>query len=266
MKSHESPVLVLRRDAVATITLNRPAKLNAFDGEMIRLLAEALEELSADTSRLRAVILTGAGSGFCAGADLDFLLDLRRETRRDKFQRLLEDGRRVVTSLFQIPVPVIARVQGHAAGGGCSLALACDIRVAGRSARFTQAFAKIGVHADFGATYTLPQLIGEPKARELFFTGETVDAETALRLGLVNQVAEDSKLDAAVESLLQTFQSRAPISLQLIKKTLWEQSREALREALDREMKAQMRCFETEDFLKGLEAFVGKSKVAFEGR
>lgn len=251
---------------MATITLNRPAKLNAFDGEMIRLLAEAIEDLSRDAAKLRGAVLIGAGSGFCAGADLDFLLALRRDLRRDEFQRLLEDGRRVVTGLLKIPIPVIAQVQGHAAGGGCSLALACDIRVAGREARFTQAFAKIGVHADFGATYTLPQLIGEPKARELFFTGETIDAEKALRLGLVNQVVEGSKLQTAVESLLQTLETRAPISLQLIKRTLWEQSREALQDALDREMKAQMRCFETEDFLKGLEAFVGKSKVVFEGR
>lgn len=262
----ESPVLLTRHGVFATLTLNRPARLNAFDGPMVYALADVLETLVQQAGTLRCVLLTGAGRGFCAGADLEALVALRRGNQLQEFRALLEAGRRVVTALREMPVPVLAVVNGAAAGGGGSIAMACDIRLAGEAARFTQAFSKIGVHADFGASFFLPRLIGEAKARELMFSGETITAHEAHRLGLVNQVVAADQLNAAGESLAHVIASRAPLSLRLMKQSLARASREEFRQALDREMEAQLHCFQSEDFRRGIEAFVQKSPVTFEGR
>jgi enoyl-CoA hydratase/carnithine racemase len=163
-------------------------------------------------------------------------------------------------------MPVVAVVNGPAAGGGGSLAMACDIRIASETAQFTQAFAKIGVHADFGASFFLPRLVGEAKARELMFTGETIDAREAFRIGLVNRVVPPGQLASATQALAETFLSRAPLSLKLMKQTFSENIREEFQKALDREMEAQLQCFQSEDFLAGIEAFVQKKAASFEGK
>lgn len=265
MPTKHSSVLITGKDRLATITLNRPEKLNAFDGEMIRTLARALEEVSQDTSTFRCLLITGAGRGFCAGADLDFLISLHRKNGLQEFKELLDVGRRVVSLLREIPIPTIAAVNGAAAGGGGSIAMACDIRMASESARFTQAFAKIGVHADFGASFFLPHLVGESKARELMFTGETISAMEAHRIGLVSQVVPPEQLTSAVGTLITTILSRAPLSLTLMKQTLAQATQEAFQKALDREMEAQLQCFQSEDFRRGIEAFVQKTTPTFAG-
>ncbi|MBZ5535650.1 MAG: enoyl-CoA hydratase/isomerase family protein [Acidobacteriia bacterium] len=259
-------ILIAKHDHVATITLNRPSKLNAFDTEMIQSLGEALASFSHEEKTLRCVLLTGSGRGFCAGADLDYLVALRRDNRVEEFHRLLEGGRRVVTFLRQLPVPVIAAVNGPAAGGGASIAMACDIRIASESATFTQAFAKVGVHADFGASFLLPRLVGESKARELLFTAETITAMEAYRIGLVSRVVPAEGLPAAAVSLSKIVASRAALSLKLMKQSLIRYSEEAFREALDRELEAQFECFSSPDFLDRLESFVRKGEAGFEAR
>ncbi len=261
----EPSVLLSTNNQIATLTLNRPAKLNAFDGEMIASLARALRQIREKIHSVRCLVVTGSGRGFCAGADLDYLYQLRRENRIDEFQRLLEDGRDVVTQLRELPIPVIAAVNGPAAGGGASIALACDLRIACASARFTQAFAKLGVHADFGATFFLPRIVGEAKARELMFTGETIDAAEALRLGLVSEVVPDSDLAAVVENRVALLASRAPLSLQLMKQTFVEASRSEFQKSLDRELDAQLECFQSYDLLRGIEAFLQKRHPSFQG-
>ena len=266
LSSSEPSVLLTTQHHIATITLNRPAKLNAFDGEMVLRLDRTVDEVRRQSDSLRCVLLTGAGRGFCAGADLDFLIELRRGNRREEFRSLLEAGRRVVTSLREMAMPTIALVNGPAAGGGGALAMACDVRLAADTARFTQAFAKIGVHADFGATFFLPRLVGESKARELMFTGETIDAAEALRIGLVSQMVSAAALRTAAEAFVGVLVARAPLSLRLMKQTLAQASREAFQEALDREMEAQLQCFQSEDFLRGIEAFAQKTPALFVGK
>jgi 2-(1,2-epoxy-1,2-dihydrophenyl)acetyl-CoA isomerase len=266
MPIQAASILIARHDRVATITLNRPSKLNAFDTTMIQSLAEGLASVSSEEKIIRCVLLTGAGRGFCAGADLDYLVELRRENRVEEFQRLLEGGRRVVTLIRQMPIPVVAAVNGPVAGGGASIAMACDLRIASESATFTQAFAKVGVHADFGASFFLPRLVGESKARELMFTAETIPATKARRIGLVSQVVPAEDLPAAAVLLSKTLISRAPLSLKLMKQSLWRYSEVAFQAALDRELEAQLECFSSADFLHRLELFVGKRTSVAGGR
>lgn len=233
---------------------------------MIQSLADRLEQVSQEIDSIRCVVVTGAGRGFCAGADLDYLLALRQGTRVQEFRSLLEGGRRVVTRLREMPVPVIAAIQGAAAGGGGSIAMACDLRIASQSARFTQAFAKIGVHADFGASFFLPRLVGESKARELMLTGETITATAAHRIGLISQVVPDDRLEEAWQAAIQTLSSRAPLSLKLMKQSFAKASQVEFQKALDRELEAQLQCFQSEDFLTGIESFVRKIPATFRGR
>lgn len=266
MPDHDPSILLSKTDYYACLTLNRPAKLNAFDGEMIQSLADRLEQVTQGIDSIRCVVVTGAGRGFCAGADLDFLLALRQGNRVQEFRSLLGLGRRVVTLLREIPVPVIAAIHGAAAGGGGSIAMACDLRIANESARFTQAFAKVGVHADFGASFFLPRLVGESKARELLLTGETIAAAEAHRIGLVSQVVPDGRMEEAIQAAVQTLSSRAPLSLKLMKQSLVQASQVEFQHALDRELEAQLHCFQSEDFLTGIESFLRKTPATFRGR
>jgi enoyl-CoA hydratase/carnithine racemase len=260
-----SSIILSKRDGVATITLNRPEKLNAFDGEMVSALAQALDEVARESKPLRCVAVTGAGRAFCAGADLEFLATLRREERIDEFRSLLEVGRRVVMMLRETPIPIIAAVNGATAGGGGSIAMACDLRIASTAARFTQAFSKIGVHADFGASFLLPRLVGESKARELLFTAETITAAEAHRIGLVSHVVPPEHLNAATTALIETILSRAPLSLRLMKDSLARTTQAEFQRALDRELEAQLQCFQSEDFRRGIESFVQKTTPMFAG-
>ena len=167
---------------IVTITLNRPEKLNAFVGHMRRDLAEALEARR-QRSNVRVVVITGAGRAFCAGGDVGYMAELIERQDTEEFSRLLGAARRVVTAIRQMTKPVIAAVNGPASGAGCNLALACDLRIASTEATFSQSFVKLGLHPDWGGTYFLPQLVTPNRACEMFFLGETIDAEEALRLG-----------------------------------------------------------------------------------
>ncbi len=160
---------------IATVTLDRPEKLNAFAGHMRRDLAEALEHAGGERA-VRVVVVTGAGRGFCAGADVKFMDELMRRDDVEEFTRLLGAGRRVLTAIRQMTKPVIAAVNGPAYGAGFNLALACDLRVAAESASFSQSFVKVGLHPDWGGTYFLPRVVPSNIACEMFFLGETFDA------------------------------------------------------------------------------------------
>src|SRR6185369_14906638 len=152
-------IILDKQGAVATITLNRPEKLNAFAGRMREELAEAIEDAGQDTA-IRVVVITGAGKAFCSGADLTFTVELAKNKDSAAFRDLLDTGARIVNGIRQMPKPVIASINGAAAGAGFNLALACDIRLASTSAKFSQAFVKIGLHPDWGGTFFLPRLIG----------------------------------------------------------------------------------------------------------
>ena len=191
-------IQVSEGDGITTITLCRPERLNTFIGHMRRDLAEALEHAGSDRNT-RVVILTGAGRAFCAGGDIAFMAELMQRRDSEEFSRILGAGRRVILAIRQMTKPVIAAVNGPASGAGCNLALACDLRVASNTATFSQSFAKLGLHPDWGGTYFLPRLVTPNKACELFFLGEAIDAEEALRLEIVNQVVapEDLESDTA---------------------------------------------------------------------
>jgi enoyl-CoA hydratase/carnithine racemase len=249
---------------IVTITLNRPDKLNALVGHMRRDLAEALEQAGSDRL-VRVVVITGAGRAFCAGGDLERAAELMDRGDSEEFERLLGAARRVVTAIRQMTKPVVAAINGSAAGAGCNLALACDLRIAGSSASFTQSFVKIGFHPDWGGTYFLPRLVTANKACELFFLGDPVDAAEALRIGLVNWVVPDDELEAATRKLAARLRDAPPISIAAAKQAIYLSGKEELEGMLRYEVEAQMRCFESRDGKEGVRAFLEKRDPRFTG-
>ena len=189
-------LLEVIKDGVAVLTLNRPDRLNAMSDSMLDGLLEALPRLAEDAA-VGAVVLTGAGRGFCAGGDVKAMAEGTEMSGTTLEERAhgLRARMEVSRWLHEMPKPTIAMVKGAAAGAGLSLALACDLRMAGESARFATAFARVGYSGDFGGSYFLTQLVGTAKARELYYTAEIVDAPQALALGLVNRVVPDARLE-----------------------------------------------------------------------
>lgn len=249
---------------ITTITLNRPEKLNAFIGHMRRDLAEALEAAGSDRS-VRVVVVTGAGRAFCAGGDVSFMAELMERQDTEEFSRLLGSARRVVTAIRQMTKPVIAAVNGPASGAGCNLALACDLRLASTEATFSQSFVKIGLHPDWGGTYFLPRLVTPNKACEMFFLGETIGAEEALRLGIVNRVVAPDELESATRTLAERLRDAPPISVAAAKQAVYVGQSAELEEMLRYETEAQMRCFESQDGREGIRAFLEKRPPRFTG-
>jgi enoyl-CoA hydratase/carnithine racemase len=257
-------LIVSESDGVMTITLNRPDKLNAFIGHMRRDLAEALEHAGSERG-IRVVVLTGAGKGFCAGGDVQFMAELMERRDSEEFARILGAGRRVVLAIRQMTKPVIAAVNGVAAGAGCNLALACDFRVASTTATFTQSFVKVGLNPDWGGTYFLPRLVTPNKACELFFLGETIDAAEASRLNIVNQVVLPEDLDSTVQQLAERLRAAPPIAIAAAKQAVYMSEAQALEEMLRYETEAQIRCFESDDGHEGVRAFLEKREPRFTG-
>jgi enoyl-CoA hydratase/carnithine racemase len=252
-------------DGIGTITLNRPDKLNAFAGTMRQEVAQAVRGHTANDA-VRVVVITGAGRAFCAGADIGYMKGLLEANDTGAFTALVEAGREVVTAIRAASKPVIASVNGPAAGGGANLALACDIRIAADTASIGQTFNRIGLHPDWGGTYFLPRLVGPAKALELIFTAEMVGAAEALRLGLFNRVVPAVALPEATRSLALQLAAKPPVALALAKAAIYDSGDRTLAEALDTELRHQLRCFGTEDTKEGLDAFLSKRSPVFRGR
>lgn len=257
-------ILVSEADGILTITLNRPDRLNAFIGHMRRDLAEALEHAGSDRS-VRVVIITGAGRAFCAGGDIAFMAELMRRRDAEEFSRILGAGRRVILAIRQTTKPVIASINGPASGAGCNLAFACDLRIAASTATFSQSFAKVGLHPDWGGTYFLPRLVTPNKACEMFFLGDTIDATEALRLGIVNQVVAPEDVESATLQLAERLRAAPPIALAAAKHAVYMSQAAELDEMLRYETEAQLRCFESEDGHEGVQAFLEKREPRFTG-
>jgi 2-(1,2-epoxy-1,2-dihydrophenyl)acetyl-CoA isomerase len=257
-------IQVAEADCITTITLNRPDKLNAFIGHMRRDLAEALEHAGSDRGT-RVVIITGAGRAFCAGGDVAFMAELMRRRDAEEFSRMLGAGRRVILAIRQMTKPVIAAINGPAAGAGFNLALACDLRIAANNATFSQSFAKVGLHPDWGGTYFLPRLVTPNKACEMFFLGESIDAAEAARLGIVNQVVAPEELESATMQLAQRLRAAPPIALAAAKHAVYQSQAEDLDEMLRYETEAQLRCFDSDDGHEGVHAFLEKREPEFTG-
>jgi 2-(1,2-epoxy-1,2-dihydrophenyl)acetyl-CoA isomerase len=251
-------------DGIVTITLNRPDRLNAFIGHMRRDLAEALEHAGSDRGT-RVVIITGAGRAFCAGGDIAFMAELMQRRDADEFSRILGAGRRVILAIREITKPVIASINGPASGAGCNLAFACDLRIASTAATFSQSFAKVGLHPDWGGTYFLPRLVTPNKACELFFLGDSIDATEAARLGIVNQVVAPEELEATTLELAQRLRAAPPIALAAAKHAVYMSQAAELDEMLRYETEAQLRCFDSDDGHEGVQAFLEKREPRFTG-
>lgn len=257
-------ILLAESDGIMTIILNRPEKLNSFIGHMRRDLAEALEHAGSERN-VRVVIITGAGRGFCTGGDVAFMAELMERHDSEEFARILGAGRRVIMAIRQMTKPVIAAVNGVAAGAGCNLALACDFRVASTTATFTQSFVKVGLNPDWGGTYFLPRLVTPNKACELFFLGDTINAEEAARLNIVNQVVTPDELESATQQLAARLRAAPPIALAAAKQAVYMSEANHLEEMLRYETESQMRCFESDDGHEGVKAFLEKREPHFTG-
>ncbi len=257
-------VLVSIREGVATITLNRPEKLNAFAGTMREEIARAVGEMAED-DRVRVLVITGAGRAFCAGADIDYMKQLMESGDTDGFADLVKAGRRAVTAVRQTPKPVIASVNGPAAGGGANLVLACDIRIASETASIGQTFSTIGLHPDWGGTFFLPRLVGPSRALELMFTGAMIDATEGHRIGLFNHIVSADELQAETSKLATRLAAQPPLSLALIKQAVYENDTKDFADMLDVELEHQLHCFGSNDAKEGLTAFLEKRPPTFSG-
>lgn len=260
-----SVLLEARHDGIATLVMNRPDRLNALDTRLVTALNDALGRISKDGS-VRVVVLTGAGRAFCAGGDLAWIGQLRTTGATRDLELLLASGTQAVLTMRCMPQPVIAAVNGAAAGAGMNLALAADLRIAAEEAMFGQNFAKVGLFPDFGGTYFLPQLVGPAKAAELFYTGEMIDAKTALQLGIVNQVVPATQLEAEVTSLARRIAQGPPLAIRAVKRTLFASESEKLTLALGQEAEEQTRCYLSQDCSEGISAFFEKRPPTFRGK
>jgi 2-(1,2-epoxy-1,2-dihydrophenyl)acetyl-CoA isomerase len=257
-------ILVDRRDGFRVVTLNRPQRLNAFNEDMHLALRAALDEAGAD-DHCGALLLTGAGRAFCAGQDLGDRLP-GSGPPRDLGASLDTFYNPLVRQLRALPFPVVAAVNGTAAGAGASLALHCDIVLAARSARFVQAFAKIGVVPDAGGSWLLPRLVGAARARGLALTAEPLAAETAAEWGLIWKAVDDARLIADAEALCAQFAAGPKLGLSLIKRALDAAERNDLDAQLDLERDLQRKAGFNPDYAEGVRAFIAKRAPKFAGR
>jgi enoyl-CoA hydratase/carnithine racemase len=256
-------VLLARDAGVGTLTLNRPDKLNAFAGAMRQEIADALDELERDEAT-RVIVITGAGRGFCAGADVGYMGELIAKSDVEAMTALIEAGRKVVTTIRASAKPVIASVNGVAAGGGANLALACDLRIASTSAKLGQTFNRIGLHPDWGGTYFLPRLVGPAKALELFWLADVIAADECLRLGLFNKVVAPDALAAETTALARTLAAKPALAITMAKRAVYRSAEHLLNEMLDYELEAQLRCFRSGDAREGITAFTEKREPHFQ--
>ena len=260
----EHPILAERRAGYRVITLNRPQRLNAFTEAMHQALKAALAEAE-DDADCRALLITGAGRGFCAGQDLADRLSKSGETQ--VLGGALEAYYNpLVRKLRALPFPVIAAVNGVAAGAGANIALACDIVLAAKSASFIQAFAKIGLIPDCGGTWFLPRLVGPARARGLALTAEPLTAEKAEAWGLIWKALPDGELMSEAHRLCISFASAPTIGLALTKRVLEESWSNDLDSQLDLEREAQREASLTPDYTEGMRAFIEKRPPVFTGR
>ena len=259
-QSYET-LLVERRARVAIITINRPEKRNALNIQTREEGAAALDELREDSS-VGVVVFTGAGDkAFVAGADI-----AEFSGRTSLTQREVMLGRSLFTAIDNFPKPVIAMVNGYCLGGGCELALACDLRIASETASFGQPEINLGIIPGGGGTQRLTRLVGEGKAMELILTGDIIDAHTAFNLGLVNMVVPPADLEGRTMELASRIAEKSPIALRMAKEAVKAASRSNLDEGLRREVDLFALCFSSEDKDEGVRAFLEKRKPAFKGK
>jgi 2-(1,2-epoxy-1,2-dihydrophenyl)acetyl-CoA isomerase len=267
----DDALLFEKRNRIATLTLNRPDARNALTSAMFLDLERILLEIAAD-DEVRVVVLTGAGRGFSAGADLKPVSkEERRRTEASSFPGdpggdILDRGNRCSLRLRQLAKPVLGSINGDAVGIGCSLALATDLRIASESARFGAVFSRIGLGPDGGASHLLRELVGTAKALELLFTGDIIDAEEALHLGLVNRVVAADELADATRELAERLARGPTLAYGFAKAAVYESANLPFESLLDFEARNQRVAGRSEDVKEGIRSFLERRKPEFRGR
>jgi 2-(1,2-epoxy-1,2-dihydrophenyl)acetyl-CoA isomerase len=251
-------------DGVATLTLNRPENLNALSEDIRLGLLEAIHRLGAD-DQVGCIVLTGAGRGFCAGGDVKTMAG-RSARGFEERAAGIQQSNRIPMLMHNTPKVIIGMINGVAAGAGLSMACACDLRIAARSARFTAAFIKIGLSGDWGGTWTLTRLVGTAKAREMFFTGDMVGADEAARIGLVNKVVDDAELLGTTMELARRIAAMPRIAMGYTKRNLAVAETGDFATSLEMEAFNQARCSQLEDHREAVQAFKEKRRPVFQGR
>jgi 2-(1,2-epoxy-1,2-dihydrophenyl)acetyl-CoA isomerase len=255
-------IIVEHDGPIARITLNRPDRLNSFTAAMHEELKEALDEVA----EARVIVLTGAGRGFCAGQDLNDRAVTSGDHPVDLGMTVETAWNPLVRKITSLPQPVIARVNGVAAGAGANIALACDMVVAARSAKFIQSFSAIGLIPDSGGTWALPRLIGQARAMGLALTGDPLPAEQAEDWGLIWKCVDDQALDAEVDAIAQKLASLPPLGLAAIKEMIRSSWSHTLDQELNHQRDAMRRLGFSEDYREGVAAFLEKRQPNFVGR
>jgi 2-(1,2-epoxy-1,2-dihydrophenyl)acetyl-CoA isomerase len=253
------------RDSVAVITLNRPDKLNALTVEMGREVMHAIK--AAVDAGARSMIITGAGRAFCAGGDLREMQRLAQAEGRGEafFDEPLQLLNECILMIRRTPIPIIAAVNGAASGGGCNLALACDLVLAATDAKFNQAFVKIGLTPDCGGSFILPRLVGWRRAIEMMMTGDAIGAEEALKLGMINKVVPDDQLMPQALALAESLAQSPTMALGRIKELLEASATNNFELQLEFEREVQIKSGQTADFREGVAAFIEKRQPRFSG-
>lgn len=257
----EKTVIVQIENMISTITFNRPASFNSFNRELVDDVLEALEEVK-NNDEVRVIILTGSGKAFSAGGDLFYLQQLNNPVEARNF---IAKAGELATFIMNIEKPIIAMVNGVAAGAGFNIALACDIIYCSKLARFTQSFVNVGLVPDCGGLYLLPRAIGLHKAKELMFTADIIDAEMALKMGIVNHVFDENELKEATYKFAQRLANSAPVALGSMKKILNRSYELSLESITEIESNLQTVCMQTMDHKEGIAAFKEKRKPDFKG-
>jgi 2-(1,2-epoxy-1,2-dihydrophenyl)acetyl-CoA isomerase len=250
--------------SIHRLVLNRPARRYALTPDLARALAQEIEQIE-EAGDARVILLSGAGGHFCAGLDLRWLDSLGTEPSIADLQRGLSDFQSAIIAVVRSPIPVLAVVQGTVAGFGFDLALACDMRLAGSSATFTSAFARMGLVPDGGSTFTLPRLVGVGRALRVLMTDQSIDAPAALSIGMVEEVFDDRELDAGVARVTAALISGAHSSVRAIKRLSRAQEVGALEQALSTEGAAQLQALQSAEFRARLQAFTAKSMAKRAG-
>lgn len=254
-------IVLQKEDKVAVLTISRPKALNALNSETLKELDLAIDEIAED-DKIYAVILTGEGKAFVAGADIAEMKDLDVMGGR-KFGNL---GNKVFRKLETLEKPIIAAVNGFALGGGCELSMACDIRIASSKAKFGQPEVGLGITPGFGGTQRLPRLVGLGMAKELIYTAKIINADEALRIGLVNKVVEPENLLSEAKALANTIAGQAPIAVSFCKAAINKGMQIDIDSALSYESEIFGECYATEDQKNGMTAFIEKTEKCFKNK
>lgn len=256
-------IILKKEEGVATITLNRPQVRNALDMKTFQELKEAIEGVRTD-KEVRAIILAGAETAFCSGVDVSMLGGMAGVSLSD-LRASIREIHKIINSIEEMEKPVIAAVNGYALGGGCDLALACDLRIASEDAIFGEEYIKLGLVPDMGGTQRLPRLVGVAKAKELIFTGDRIDAMEAGRIGLVNKVVPKEELQSEAMNLAQKLAKGPSVAIGLAKIAINKGMEGDSRTGMEYEAHAQSLCVQTKDVMEGVTARLEKRPPQFKG-